>query len=83
MTALKQWFVLFIGPAIVFAVFFALMSIVPAHAGSTVQHDAPTTRFYDSRGNVTGSASSYGNQTKFFDARGNHVGSATTIGGRR
>ena len=50
----------------------------PALAESTTQRDAPTTRFYDSRGNPTGSASTYGNQTKFYDARGNHVGTAQT-----
>jgi YD repeat-containing protein len=49
--------------------------------GSTIQRDAPTTRFYDSRGNVTGSASTYGNTTKYYDARGNLTGSAT--GARR
>jgi hypothetical protein len=37
----------------------------PAAAGSTVQRAAPTTRFYDARGNPTGTASTYGNQTKF------------------
>lgn len=52
-------------------------------AGSTVQRDAPTTRFYDSRGNSLGSASAYGNTTKFYDARGNLTGSATMKGGQR
>ena len=53
----------------------------PLH--STIQRDAPTTRFYDARGNVTGSASTYGNTTRFYDARGYSIGSATTNGGRR
>jgi hypothetical protein len=56
----------------------AMVLATPAMAGSTTQRDAPTTRFYDSRGNSTGSASTYGNQTKFYDARGNHVGTAQT-----
>lgn len=43
----------------------------------TTQRDAPTTRFYDSRGNATGSDTTYGNQTRFYDARGNSVGTAT------
>jgi YD repeat-containing protein len=55
---------------------------LPAHAGSTVQRDAPTTRFYDSRGNATGSASTYGNTTRFYDARGNSIGTATRNGRR-
>jgi hypothetical protein len=53
-----------------------------AHAAGTTQRDAPTTRFYDSRGNVTGSASTYGNQTRFYDARGNHTGTAIHHNGR-
>jgi len=65
----------------------ALISMLIGHiaygAESTAQRDAPTTRFYDSRGNVTGSASTYGNQTKFYDARGNHVGNAVSNGSRR
>jgi YD repeat-containing protein len=61
------------------------VSVAPASAqhASTAQRDAPTTRFYDSRGNVTGSASTYGNQTRFYDARGNSVGTATNNGGKR
>jgi hypothetical protein len=50
----------------VIAAIIILISTVSSHAGSTVQRDAPTTRFYDSRGNVTGSASTYGNTTRFF-----------------
>ena len=55
----------------------------PALAGSTAQRDAPTVRFYDSRGNATGTASTYGNTTRFYDARGNSIGSATHNGDRR
>jgi YD repeat-containing protein len=54
----------------------------PAIAGSTVQRDAPTTRFYDARGNVTGSATAYGNTTKFYAPDGRLIGSAATNGGR-
>jgi hypothetical protein len=52
-----------------------------ALAESTMQRDAPTTRFYDSRGNSIGSASTYGNRTDYYDARGNHTGSS--FSGRR
>jgi YD repeat-containing protein len=52
----------------------------PAFAASTTQRDAPTTRFYDARGNVTGSASTYGNVTKFYGPDGRLVGSATNRG---
>ena len=62
------------------AVAIVMAGAMPAMAQSTTQRDAPTTRFYDSRGNVTGSASTYGNQTKFYDARGNHVGTAVQGG---
>jgi hypothetical protein len=47
--------------------------------GSTVQRDAPTTRFYDSRGNVTGSASAYGTTTRFYAPDGKPIGSAQTL----
>ena len=53
-----------------------------AMAESTTQRDAPTTRFYDSRGNSTGSASTYGNRTEYYDARGNHTGTATSHEGK-
>jgi YD repeat-containing protein len=53
---------------------------LPGHP--SFQRDAPTTRFYDSRGNVAGSASTYGNTTRFYDARGNSIGSSTTTGRR-
>ena len=46
----------------------------PAFAASTVQRDAPIVRFYDARGNVTGSASTYGNITKFYGPDGWLVG---------
>jgi hypothetical protein len=74
-----------IGLIALFWMTFALAAPLPqpAFAGSTVQHDAPTTRFYDSRGNSLGSASTYGNTTKFYDARGNLTGSATMKGGQR
>jgi hypothetical protein len=47
-----------------------------AHAG-----DFPTVKFYDARGNKTGSATTYsGGVTKFFDERGRLVGTATGKG---
>jgi YD repeat-containing protein len=52
----------------------------PALVASTVQRDALTTRFYDARGNLTGSATTYGNQTKFYEKDGKLIGSATTRG---
>ena len=55
---------------------------VPALAESTVQRDAPTTRFYDSRGNLTGSATTYGNQTNYYAPSGQHTGTATHNSGR-
>ena len=54
-----------------------------AHAQSTTQRDAPTTRFYTPNGSSAGSATTYGNTTRFYDSRGNSVGTATTNGGRR
>jgi hypothetical protein len=57
-------------------------SVHLAHAESTTQRDAPTTRFYDSRGNVTGSASTYGNTTRFYDSRSRSLGTATHNNGR-
>ena len=47
-------------PRIVLAFLVATIISGTAFAGSTVQRDAPTTRFYDSRGNSTGSASMTG-----------------------
>ena len=55
----------------------AIILVTPAMAESTTQRDAPTTRFYDSRGNVTGSATTYGNQTKFYASDGKVIGSTT------
>jgi len=63
---------------IIAAALMTLTSVAPAFAASTVQRDAPTTRFYDARGNVTGSASTYGNQTKFYAPDGKLIGSAAT-----
>jgi hypothetical protein len=68
---------------IVFTIGVLLFAIHFAKAESTTQRDAPTVRFYDGRGNATGSASSYGNQTRFYDARGNSVGTATHRGGKQ
>lgn len=71
---------------VIAAFFLALAGILfashMAKAESTAQRDAPTTRFYDSRGNVTGSASTYGNTTRFYDAQGRSVGTATHRSGR-
>jgi YD repeat-containing protein len=64
----------------IIAALLTLTIAAPAFAASTVQRDAPTTRFYDARGNVTGSASTYGNVTKFYGADGRLVGCATTRG---
>lgn len=69
--------------AVLAMIIIVILAANLAHAGSTAQRDAPTTRFYDSRGNATGTASTYGNQTRFYDARGNSVGTATTHGGKR
>jgi hypothetical protein len=56
------------------AALLMLTIATPAFAASTVQRDAPTTRFYDARGNVTGSASIYGNVTKFYALDGKLIG---------
>jgi hypothetical protein len=50
---------------------------------STTQRDAPTTRLYDSRGNATGTASTYGNQTRSYDSRGHSLGTAIRNNGAR
>jgi YD repeat-containing protein len=55
------------------------ISTISSHAEplsrSTTQRDQPTTRFYDSRGNSTGTASTNSSgTTTFYDARGNVVG---------
>src|SRR5262245_65358372 len=70
-----------------YAVLALIQIATLAHADplsrSTMQRDAPTVRFYDSRGNVTGSASTYGNTTKFYAPDGKLVGSATNNGSAR
>jgi hypothetical protein len=68
----------FIAAVIAIPILVALLSSL-AHAGSTVQRDASTTRFYDSRGSVTGSASTYGNTTRFYAPDGKPIGSAQTL----
>lgn len=65
------------------AFLWLISNVNVAHAESTTQRDAPTTNFYDARGNKTGSASTYGNTTNFYDSRGNKVGTATNNGGRK
>ena len=59
----------------------ALIAATPALAGSTVQRDAPTTRF-TADGKSAGTASTYGNTTKFYAPDGKLVGSATRQGQR-
>jgi hypothetical protein len=61
---------------IVALIIFAAM-VTGAGAGSTVQRDAPTTRFYTPDGKSAGSATTYGNTTKFYAPDGKVVGSAT------
>lgn len=51
-----------------------LLLTTSALAESTAQRDAPTTKFYDSRGNKTGSATQYGDQIRIYDSRGNSIG---------
>jgi hypothetical protein len=43
------------------------------------QHDAPTVRFYDARGNTTGSATRYGDVVKYYGPNGTLLGSSTAI----
>jgi hypothetical protein len=62
------------GLIVALIVFAAL--ITGASAGSTVQRDAPTTRFYTPDGRSAGSATTYGNTTKFYGPDG-RTGSAT------
>jgi len=62
---------------IIAAALMTLTSVAPAFAASTVQRDAPTTRFYDARGNVTGSTSTYGTTSKLYGADGRLLGTAT------
>jgi hypothetical protein len=54
-----------------------------AHAESTAQRDAPTTRFYTSDGKSAGRATTYGTTTKFYAPDGRLVGSAAQNSGRR
>jgi YD repeat-containing protein len=65
------------------AALLTLTTIAPAFAQSTTQRDAPTSRFYDARGNVTGSASTYGNVTKFYGKDGKLIGSTASRGPHR
>lgn len=53
--------------------------VEPAHPA---ERDAPTVRFYDSRGNSTGTATTYGNVTKFYAPDGRLMGSAAATKGR-
>ena len=62
----------------IMACLLILGAVSARSAESTVQRDAPTTRFYDSRGNSTGSASRYGDQIKLYDQRGNLVGTISS-----
>ena len=60
------------------------LSVTAAHcAESTMQRDAPTTRFYTPDGKSAGTASTYGNTTKFYAPNGSLVGSATHNSGRK
>ena len=73
------WAPLVIGIAIGMA-----LSTLVVHAGeSTMQRDAPTTRFYTPDGKSAGTASTYGNTTKLYAPDGRLVGSATHNSGRR
>jgi hypothetical protein len=69
-----------VGSGIVAAALITALAPAPALAGSTVQRDAPTTRFYDSRGNSVGSATTYGKTTRFYGPEGRSLGSATRNG---
>ena len=70
---------LLVGSGILAAMLITVLAAVvsPAHAGSTVQRDAPTTRFYTPDGKSAGTASTYGNTTKFYGPDGKLTGSAT------
>ena len=57
---------------------FLFAFVHSSRAESTVQRDAPTTRFYDSRGKSTGSASQYGDQIKLYDDKGKLVGTISS-----
>ena len=60
-----------------------IAAATPAIAGSTVQRDAPTVRFYNPNGSTAGSATTYGNTTKFYAPDGKPTGSATSNAGKR
>jgi hypothetical protein len=82
----KPWPVSLIFVGVIAAVIlgFALISSGAIAAESTMQRDQPTTVFRDSRGSITGRASTDSQGTiKFYDARGNVTGSASSSGGRR
>jgi hypothetical protein len=64
-----------IGSGILAAALIMALAPVPAHAQSTTQRDAPTTRFYDARGNSVGTATRDSQGTTVFrDSRGNTIG---------
>jgi hypothetical protein len=65
--------IILVAAAVLAATFLA---VFVAHAESTIQRDAPTTRFYDNRGSVTGSAPTTATRPSS-TTRGNHIG--TTI----
>ena len=58
-----------------------LLAVGPAHAGSTVQRDAPTVRYYTPDGKPAGSATTYGNTTRYYTPDGKPAGSATAYDG--
>jgi hypothetical protein len=67
-----------LGSVSLVVLFILIMSAMAANAGSTVQRDAPTTRFYTPDGRSAGTASTYGNTTRFYGPDGRSLGSATT-----
>jgi hypothetical protein len=71
---------LLVGSGILAAALITALAPVPAHAQSTTQRDAPTTRFYTPDGKSAGTASTYGNTTKFYAPDGKLIGSATRQG---
>jgi len=74
----KPWPLSLIAIAVIAVTILGLALISGARAESTMQRDQPTTVFRDSRGTVTGRASTDSQgTTTFYDARGNHVGSAS------
>ena len=69
-----------VGSGILAAALITALAPAPALAGSTVQRDAPTVRFYTPDGRSAGSATTYGNTTTFYGADGRVVGRATRQG---